>query len=517
MSKILHSIFLVICVTYTTCGQTYTYAGNVAKIIYKNCTSCHRAGNSTPFALESYSQVVEHKAEIYEAVKSKYMPPWSPNTAYSHFLNERVLQDSEITIITEWIKEGAPRGDSLLEPRVPNFKDTSYINNPEFSKRCKKYTVETNEDKFEFFALSCDNNQELFIKEYELVPGNRKIVHHIFLFLDSVGVVAEMVKNGSIKLNKGNYLTAGDLHDVKLIGSWLPGGSYTPLPNHLGFKVPKGSHFILQIHYAPGSKNLSDSTQLNIKFSQDSIVRTMNMKPLIYSRKSTISEPLFIPKDSVKVFTSYTMVAKPISLIAIIPHMHLIGTRMKVYAVGIHNPDTIKLIDDNWNFHWQDVYTFPKMVKLKGGYILWAEGTYDNTAQNQDNPFNPPQDIFEGKATYNEMLQVFFCYVPYEEGDEFKNLDGKEEKIDSLTTIVDIEKDNIFSVYPNPVKSSSLLTINKELKKESLIQLISASGQLIKTYEYFENTISLPSLPSGIYILRILDWEGIFQRKFVID
>jgi len=106
--------------------------------------------------------------------------------------------------------------------------------------------------------------------------------------------------------------------------------------------------------------------------------------------------------------------------------MHLLGKSFLAYAVNLKN-DTIPLIKiDNWNFRWQYFYTFKKMLKIPAGSEIIVEAIYDNTSNNPDNPFDPPQTIsertgFNGKGsmrTTDEMLQFIINYLPYQDGDE---------------------------------------------------------------------------------------------------
>ena len=106
--------------------------------------------------------------------------------------------------------------------------------------------------------------------------------------------------------------------------------------------------------------------------------------------------------------------------------MHLLGKSFLSYAITLQN-DTIPLIKiDNWNFRWQYFYTFKKMLKIPAGSEIIVEAVYDNTRNNPDNPFSPPQTITERKdfngrgsmKTSNEMLQFIINYLPYQNGDE---------------------------------------------------------------------------------------------------
>ena len=112
--------------------------------------------------------------------------------------------------------------------------------------------------------------------------------------------------------------------------------------------------------------------------------------------------------------------------------MHLLGKTFLAYAVTLQG-DTIPLIKiDDWNFRWQYFYTFKKMLKIPAGSEIVVEASYDNTTNNKDNPFNPPQLITErinknGKGSMkasDEMLQFIINYLDYVEGDENIELGG---------------------------------------------------------------------------------------------
>jgi hypothetical protein len=56
-----------------------------------------------------------------------------------------------------------------------------------------------------------------------------------------------------------------------------------------------------------------------------------------------------------------------------------------------------------------------------------VEGVYDNTSQNPNNPFSPPQEIRERNGsmkTTDEMFQLIVTYVPYQKGDENFDLEN---------------------------------------------------------------------------------------------
>src|SRR4051812_46546811 len=66
-----------------------TFHQDVAPIVWKNCTSCHRKGESGPFELVTYEQVKKHAAQMAKVTASRFMPPWLPEKGFGGFADER--------------------------------------------------------------------------------------------------------------------------------------------------------------------------------------------------------------------------------------------------------------------------------------------------------------------------------------------------------------------------------------------------------------------------------------------
>src|SRR4051812_29081243 len=66
-----------------------TFTKNVAPILYKNCTSCHRAGEIAPMSLLTYEEVRPWAKSMRDKVTAGQMPPWHADSAFGHFKNDR--------------------------------------------------------------------------------------------------------------------------------------------------------------------------------------------------------------------------------------------------------------------------------------------------------------------------------------------------------------------------------------------------------------------------------------------
>src|SRR5438046_1181355 len=73
-----------------------TFTKDVAPILYKNCTSCHRAGEIGPMPLVTYEDVRPYAGDMRDQVMAGQMPPWHADPAFNgKFLNERRLSDAD--------------------------------------------------------------------------------------------------------------------------------------------------------------------------------------------------------------------------------------------------------------------------------------------------------------------------------------------------------------------------------------------------------------------------------------
>ena len=173
------------------------------------------------------------------------------------------------------------------------------------------------------------------------------------------------------------------------------------------------------MHYAPSSIDQYDQSSVNLFFKDQPVEREVEVLTIIDTQ-------LQIPAN--EIYTHYNSYEIPfdMSLISVLPHMHLIGKSWLIYAEN--NEDTIPIISiPDWDFNWQTFYQPEYMLKLPQGYTLHAYATYDNTSSNPTNPNSPPQDMFWCDYTTCEMFFLPFAYVPYQEGDENTYLGNSED------------------------------------------------------------------------------------------
>ena len=209
---------------------------------------------------------------------------------------------------------------------------------------------------------------------------------------------------------------------------------------------------------------------------------------------------------------SVTML-EDVSLISITPHCHLLGQAWEVFARSPNAQDTIPLISiPEWDFNWQGIFTYPQMVRIPAGYVVEAYATYDNTASNPFNPNDPPQTMFWGDFTTEEMFVLFLQGVPYEEGDEDIVLSAPDQN-----TMVVYQHDNLFPAWPNPVAQGEVkVGFHLRQPAEVTLALFDLQGREVRSWLTQSNrpagrhleSFNVDGLTAGTYVYQLRTSTG---------
>ncbi len=405
MKKIL-IVLIASLLVFLAKAQSPTWSDNIAKIVYANCTPCHHPGGLAPSSFLTYQNTVPYAGIIRFAVNNRIMPPWPADPNYKRYAHDLVLTNDEITAIDQWVTNGAPSGDLRFAPATPSYNTNTQLGTVDLSYQMQTFTVPNNGDVYRNFVINTGLSQTTFITAIEVIPGNPEIVHHVLVFMDTT--------SNAINPNSGGGTGS---NASQLIYGFVPGAQPYFTPPGTGFRFPPNTRIIFQMHYAPGSQGIQDSTRINFKTSS-APVRQITVVPLLNHWTSMINGPLSIPANTTRTFHQQFSVPFTATVLSAWPHMHMVGKSIISYATTASN-DTIRFVNiPNWDFHWQMNYTFPNTVRVPSGSVLRATAYYDNTVNNQHNPNSPPQNVTSGEGTGDEMMMVFFAYMPYMNGDE---------------------------------------------------------------------------------------------------
>src|SRR6202044_2206987 len=101
-----------------------TWSGQIARVLYNNCTTCHHPGGAGPFSLLTYEDARRWAPQIRTVTQSRFMPPWLPEPGYGSFADTRRLTDDDLTLIKRWVATGMAKGDPATAPAAPTYSST---------------------------------------------------------------------------------------------------------------------------------------------------------------------------------------------------------------------------------------------------------------------------------------------------------------------------------------------------------------------------------------------------------
>src|SRR5262249_19243489 len=84
-------------------------------------------------------------------------------------------------------------------------------------------------------------------------------------------------------------------------------------------------------------------------------------------------------------------------------HAHYLGKEMKATATLPDGSTKPLLWIKNWDFNWQEQYSYKQPVILPKGTRIDVSVRYDNSAENPKNPSNPPKRVLWGEESLDEM------------------------------------------------------------------------------------------------------------------
>ena len=395
-------IALIVFSATVRAAEVPTFNKHIGPILYQHCAGCHRPGEVAPFSLLTYEDASKRAKLIAGATERRFMPPWKPEPRYGKFANERRLTDDQIALIRAWADNGAPEGDPNDKPPMTAFTDGWQAGKPDQILTLPSSFAVTagGHDQFRCFLLPMNLDHDVYVSGTEFRPGNRRIVHHALVFVDTTGTARRRAGND------GNYSCFGGagVPGINLIGGWVPGTvAQPPAPDYSRF-VPKDSDIVVQIHYHASGKPESDQSSVGLTFSGPP--KKGRTGAMVIGGRLDIP-----PGDPHYIVKGQLVLPRDVELTGISPHAHYLGKEMKVTA---YLPDgtTVPLIwIKDWDFNWQGGYQYEKPIALPKDTRIELEYVYDNSENNRRNPSRPPVRVKWGEQSTDEMALAFLVFL----------------------------------------------------------------------------------------------------------
>jgi len=417
-----------------------TFNRDVAPIFFKNCAECHRANDIAPMSLMSFKESRPWAKSIKEKVISREMPPWSPDPKYGEFTNDHRLAQKEIDTIVAWVDQGAKEGDAK-DLVVPEFTTTDgwRIGKPDavFDLGQEFKVTPGMPDTIQNFIVPTNFKEDKWVTAAEILPGNRKVVHHVIAFIQTPEMIAQFQKgegraralmqsdvfyrdgtllkvkadapvidngcgapNGGSAFKRPSASEGGDAFGLFLAG-YAPGKGIDVFPQGTAKKVPAGSMIVFQMHYSSyGGKfdgAQGDKTRLGLHFASKPPERSLNTMGI---QNHYFKLPAGDGNHEVSACFTFDADVK---LTSYMPHMHLRGKDMKYDVIYPDGRTETLLWVPKFSFNWQTMYYLKKPVLLPKGTKMIVTAHFDNSDKNKYNP-DPTKTIRWGDPTYEEMM-----------------------------------------------------------------------------------------------------------------
>lgn len=391
-----------------------TYHGDVARILQQRCEECHRHGGVAPFALSTYDQAKSWASDIVAYTRDGTMPPWKPTAHFGEFQNVRSIPADEIDVLDAWVKGGALAGDRSLAPPPRSYPEGWQLGTPDLVlSPSEDYRLSADgRDVYRNFVIPTGLEDDRQVAAYEIIPGNRRVVHHVLMFLDGRGAskpldAADPGPGYDSPAGLPGFLPTGSL------GGWAPGNQPHVLDANIVRILPAGVPIVMQVHYHKSGKEETDRTKIGIYFAKKPGTRAASALLVL---PQNFRRGLRIPPGEAKhEVRGQSTIPVDLLAISVTPHMHLIGKSMKVWA-ELPGGKTLPLIEIRaWDFNWQETYNFKSPVLLPKGTVVKMAAIFDNSADNPNNPNQPPRLMTWGEQTTEEMCIAFMEVALQEE------------------------------------------------------------------------------------------------------
>jgi hypothetical protein len=399
-----------------------TFAEDIAPIVYKHCTSCHRPDGLAPFSLLDYESAAPKIRKIKGMVASGRMPPWQAAGPRGVFRNDRRLTDQEREMIIRWVDAGAKPGDPKHLPPRPEYPAGWEIGTPDAIVQMPEPYVVPAEGtiEYQYFEVPTGITEEKWVQAIEIMPGAREVVHHVLVYAKvppPPGATPPPPRAPGAPRPTPLFLRNPEHAPPDrpqndsvpprqlgaLIGTTAPGTNVVELPAGTALRLRAGTVLTFQMHYTAHGHEMKDRTSVGFRFAKE-----MPSEEIFAAAFTNGAFTLPAGAKDVAV-PSEIGVSQPVKIWGLMPHTHLRGTR---WQYKLERPDgTSEMVLDvpRYDFNWQTYYLFATPLEIPVGAKLTSMAWYDNSASNRNNP-DPKIDVKWGDQTWEEMQYTGFLY-----------------------------------------------------------------------------------------------------------
>ncbi len=242
--------------------------------------------------------------------------------------NDRSLADDDRTVLLAWLDGNKPLGNEGDAPRPRSFATGWSIGKPDaIFEFAKPVAIKaTGIMPYQNVVIETKLTEDKWIQAIEVQPGDRAVVHHMVVYLQSTDK---------------EQMTVHDEAADERAGFWavyVPGNATLIYPQGFAKLLPRGANLRCQIHYTPSGTATTDLSRIGVVFAKQPPrheVRALgicNVKIAIPPGEANHREDAAIrlPFD--------------IEVLSFLPHMHARGKACR-YNIIKRNGDVRILLD----------------------------------------------------------------------------------------------------------------------------------------------------------------------------
>ena len=422
-----------------------TWYQDIAPLVADRCMACHVPGGSAPMSFETYEEALAWGPAIAASVEDGRMPPFYVVTSSAAcdldlgFYDDIRLSDAEKQMVYDWVDADMPEGDpAAAAPSDPRPIET--LDRVDAEYEIEEYAVSGTQDQYVCFRVPLGLTETKYLTGIEVVPDNELVVHHALIWND---------KNDQSAGQAGSDNTYGcsgfpDIFPTELVSTWTPGTQPVYAPENTGTPLEAGASLVVNIHYHPtGTTTELDRTKIRLKWTdeQPDQYATWFLIDIPFGAqeqpgpndqgRAEFRIPAGVPDhvETVQMWFTSLLFSADMTIFAITPHMHYLGTEMLVEIEHTDDNDREEcaIHTPNYRFDFQRGYTYDPLTGdlpvIHRNDRVRVHCRYDNS---MSNPFMPlhleasgieqPRDVYWGEETGDEMCMAIVGLIVPTEG-----------------------------------------------------------------------------------------------------
>ena len=367
-----------------------TYESEVRPRIERYCGTCHgeTPNFGAPFTLLDPEALLETHTggerivdRMGEVLAEGVMPP----------VGMPRLPEADADAIAAW----ASCGTIDVEPSTGLVSSATPFLAPEdppagleaLEFRADEYVVGPDvRDDYRCFVFDANIPEDRFVRRFEMIFDETRVLHHVVLLRDP----ERNTEPGSFDCYDGGGMPPGSQY----LYAWAPGQSALEFPEG-GLRISPGERFIVQTHYNNGRSipDVADSSGVRLYLGPTEGPE--------YGMVAMGPTDFFLPPRMRTEVSSRCTIREPTTLIAGMPHMHLLGSEFSQRIIPAEGTRSTLVELSGWSFETQLFYALP--AQLMPGDVIETTCTFQNPGADT---------VTSGEDTADEMCFDFLYASP---------------------------------------------------------------------------------------------------------